>query len=122
MAAHDPLSALTSAAEGDVAAAHACACQLLAGVGSKGAGRDARLLLTAICLRLHSHGGAPLTAKDLIRFLGGQSVKAILAALRDAPLSLTEYAVIELGALSPAQQSVAVSLALDAAERFQAVR
>lgn len=122
MAAQDPLSALTSAAEGDVAAAYACACQLLARAGSKGVGRDARLLLTAICLRLHSHGGAALTAEDLIRFLGGQSVREMLAALRDAPLSLTEYAVIELGALTPAQQSVAVSLALSAVEHCQAVQ
>ena len=120
MAAHDPLSDLANAAEGDVAAAHACACQLLAGAGSMSVGRDARLLLTSVCLHLHTHGAADLTASDLVRFLSGQGLEKIFAILQDNPLSLTEYAIIELGALSTAQQSSAVSLALAAAETFQA--
>ena len=93
MAAHDPLSELANAAEGDVAAAHACACQLLAG-GRIDAldGRDARLLLTSVCLHLHTHGAADLTASDLVSFLGGQGPEEILAILRDNPLSVTEYA------------------------------
>ena len=122
MATHNPLSELAKAAEGDVAAAHACACQLLAGAGSTSDGRDARLLLTSVCLHLHTHGAADLTASDLVRFLGGRRLEEIIAILRDNPLSLTKYAVIELGALSKPQQNAAVSLALGAAEAFQAVQ
>ena len=122
MAAHDPLSDLANAAEGDVAAAHACARQLLAGLGSTSDGRDARLLLTSVCLHLHTHGAANLTASDLVSFLGGQGPEEILAILRDNPLSLTEYAVIELGALPTPLQSSAVSSALAAAETFQAAQ
>ena len=116
------MSELADAAEGDVAAAHACASQLLALAGSTRDGRDARLLLTSVCLHLHTHGAADLTASDLVDFLGGQKPEQILAILRDNPLSLTEYAVIELSALSTRQQSSAVSLALLAAETFQAVQ
>ena len=122
MAALDPLSTLANAAEGDVAAAHACATQLLALAGSTRNGRDARLLLTSVCLHLHNHGAADLTASDLVDFLGGQGPEAILAILRDSPLSLTEYAVIELSALSTPQQSLSVSLALAAAKSYQAAQ
>ena len=122
MAAHNPLSELANAAEGDVAAAHACACELLAGAASTSNRRDARLLLTSVCLHLHTHGAADLTASDLVRFLGGQCLEEIFAILRDNPLSMTEYAVIELGALSKPQQSAAVSLAIGAAEAFEAVQ
>ena len=41
MADHNPLSKLANAAEGDVAAAHACASQLLALAKSTRDGRDA---------------------------------------------------------------------------------
>ena len=122
MAVPNPLSKLANAAEGDVAAAHACASQLLALAGSTQDGRDARLLLTSVCLHLHTHGAADLTASDLVDFLGGQQPEKILATLRDNPLSLTEYAVIELSALSTPQQSLAVSLAFSAAKSFQAAQ
>lgn len=122
MATHDPLSKLASAAEGDVAAAHACASQLLALAGSTRDGRDARLLLTSVCLHLHTHGAADLTATDLVEFLGGQEPERMLGILRDNPLSLTEYAVIELSGLSTPQQSLAISMALAAAKSFQAAQ
>ena len=113
---------MANAAEGDVAAAYACACELLAGAASTNNRRDARLLLTSVCLHLHTHGAADLTASDLVKFLGGRRLEEIFAILRDNPLSLTEYAVIELGALSKPQQSAAVSTAHGAAEAFQAVQ
>ena len=120
LTAYDPLSKLANAAEGDVAAAYTCASQLLALTGSTRDRRDARLLLTSVCLHLHTHGSAELTASDLVDFLGAPGPEEILAILRHNPLSLTEYAVIELSALSTPQQSSAVSLALAAAKALQA--
>jgi hypothetical protein len=67
LASYNPLIELANAAEGDVAAAHACACQLLAEVASTSDGRDARLLLTSVCIHLHTHGAPDLTPSDLGR-------------------------------------------------------
>jgi len=78
--------------------------------------RDARLLLTAVCLHLQSRSGPDATVSDLVECLGAGGYGAVLAKLHGAPLSLTDYAFEELGSLTEAQQSAAAELASAAAQ------
>jgi hypothetical protein len=112
-----------SGPEGDAAAARAFAESLLICVAPGQDRRDARLLLTAVCLHLQSRNGPDPTLVDLVDWLSaaGGGGGDILAKLRGEPLSLSEYAVSELGSLAASQQSLALEMALSAAKFAQAL-
>jgi hypothetical protein len=109
-----------SGPEGDAACARAFAESLLICVTPGQDRRDARLLLTVVCLHLQSRNGPDATLADLVEWLGARGREEVFAKLRGEPLSLTEYAVIELGSLAPEQQGLAVEMALAAAKLAQA--
>ena len=105
-----------SGPEGDAATARAFAESLLIRVAPGQDRRDARLLLTAVCLHLQGRNGPDATVSDLVEWLGARDRRDVLAKLHGGPLSLTDYAVNELGSLSEAQQSAAFELACTAAQ------
>jgi hypothetical protein len=110
-----------SGPEGDAAAARAFAEGLLICVAPGQDRRDARLLLTAACLHLQSWNGPDATLADLVEWLGVCDSGDVLARLRNQPPSLTEYAVSELGSLGAGEQSLALEMALSAANFAQAL-
>ena len=110
-----------SGPEGDAATARAFAEGLLIRVAPDQDRRDARLLLTAVCLHLQSRSGPDATVSDLLECLDARSRGDVLAKLHDGPLSLTDYALEELGSLTEAQQSAAVELVSAAAQLALAV-
>ena len=110
-----------SGAEGDAATARTFAESLLIRVADGQDCRDARLLLTAVCLHLQSLSGPDATVSDLVEWLGARGCGEVLAKLHGGPLSLTDYAVSELCSLTEAQQSEAVDLACTAAQLALAV-
>lgn len=110
-----------SGPEGDAATARAFAESLLRRVAPDQDRRDARLLLTAVCLHLQSRSGPDATVSDLVDCLGARGRGGVLAKLHEGPLSLTDYAVEELGSLTEAKQSAAVELVRAAAQLALAV-
>ena len=110
-----------SGPDGDAATARAFAEGLLIRVAPDQDRRDARLLLTAVCLHLQSRNGPDATIVDLVEWLGARDRNDVLAKLDGGPLSLTDYAVIELGSLTDPQQSSAIELASAAAQLALAV-
>jgi hypothetical protein len=99
--------------EGDAVAARGFADRLLQPVAHGRDLRDARLLLTSVCLYLTSLEGPSATVGDLICwFEAGQSR---WGSLRDSPMQLLSFAYIELLNLGPASQSLALDLCLAAA-------
>jgi hypothetical protein len=109
-----------SGPEGDAASARAFAESLLIRVAPGQDRRDARLLLTAVCLHLQSRNGPDATLGDLVEWLGPGGCEDVLVKLRGEPLSLTDYVVNELGSLAGEQQSLAVEMALNAAQLAEA--
>jgi hypothetical protein len=81
----------------------------------------AESLLTAVCLHLQSRKGPDPTLADLVDWLDAGGYGEVFAKLRGEPLSLTEYAVSELGSLAAEQQSLAVEMAVCAAKLAQAL-
>jgi hypothetical protein len=110
-----------SGPEGDAATARVFAESLLIRVAPTQDRRDARLLLTAVCLHLQSRKGPDPTLADLVDWLDAGGYGEVFAKLRGEPLSLTEYAVSELGSLAAEQQSLAVEMAVCAAKLAQAL-
>ena len=110
-----------SGPEGDAATARAFAESLLIRVAPGQDRRDARLLLTVVCLHLQSRSGPDATVSDLVEWLGARDRRDVLAKLHGGPLSLTDYAVNELGSLTDPQQSSAIELASAAAQLALAV-
>jgi hypothetical protein len=110
-----------SGPEGDAACARAFAESLLIRAAPGQDRRDARLLLTVVCLHLQSRNGPDPTVADLMEWLGAGSTGEVLTTLRGEPLSLTEYAVSELGGLAADHQSLALEMALAAAKFAQAL-
>jgi hypothetical protein len=109
-----------SGPEGDAASARAFAESLLIRVAPGQDRRDARLLLTVVCLHLQSRNGPDATLGDLVEWLGPGGCEDVLVKLRGEPLSLTDYVVNELGSLAGEQQSLAVEMALNAAQLAEA--
>ena len=106
--------------EGDAATARAFAERLLIPAAADQDRRDARLLLTVVCLHLQSRNGPDATLADLVEWLSADRRGEVFAMLREGPLSLTEYAVNELGSLAAERQSLAMEMALTAAQLAQA--
>jgi hypothetical protein len=103
-----------SGPEGDAVTARSFSEKLLIRVAAGQDRRDARLLLTAVCLHLQSGLGPDATLADLVACLGRCGRSGLLATLSGDPLSLSEYAVCELGSISAGQLNLAREMALSA--------
>jgi hypothetical protein len=103
--------------EGDAVAARDFADALLRSVAPDVDRRDARLLLTALCLHLlHLNGPLPKVS-ELLDWLGAARLRPqALEVLRDSPMQLVAYTYAEVLSLAPEARSLAVDLCIAAAK------
>lgn len=102
--------------EGDVLSTRAFAERLLGPVANGRDARDARLLLTALCLHLLSIGGPSATVVELLTWLeAGRGRLEAFAMLGKSPMQLLVFAHAEWINLAPNARSLAVDLCLSAA-------
>jgi hypothetical protein len=101
--------------EGDVIAARTFADRLLGSVAGPQDRRDARILLTAVCLFLTTETGPAPTAADLVHTL--ETLEDLADLVGGNPQQFLDYARAEWLGWAPAERRLALGLARSAATR-----
>jgi hypothetical protein len=111
-----PLVELANCGAGDVLAARTCADALLESQSfSDPVYRDARLIMTAVCLQLQSRSRRSPTLPALAALLSDlETEKAGSSRLRNSPMQFLQFAAAEIDSLEPEIRRRALELCLSA--------